>query len=192
MKTLSFSLKKYNSAMARLLGEIKTGLDQTDPILGKIQSHAVVHGGKMRQVSEPKVVETKMQVHKADVVIDLDLYRRTDVEAFASHFLDIWVKFVKQTHKYFFEFLNQTTKAVGNVTDAKGKNVWDAQIEMLEGLKMRFDEDGNHQTEFIMHPDTAKKLAENPPTPEQQKRWEDALNKKREEYYAQKRTRRLS
>src|SRR3989440_2420133 len=50
----------------------------------------------------------------------------------------------------------------------------DAQIEMLKGLEMRFDKDGNHNYEFIVHPDTARRLRENPPTPEQMQRWEEA------------------
>jgi hypothetical protein len=192
MSKLSFDLRKYDSAMGRFLGEVKSGLDKTDQLLGKIQTSPSAHGGTTRQVSEPKIVETKMQVHNADIVIQLDWYRKTDVDAFVTLLWEMWQKFVSQAHKAFFEMLSLTTEAVGNITDAKGQNFWDARIEMLKGLQMHFDENGNHSTEFVIHPDTAKRLEQNPPTPEQQKRWEDAINAKREEYYAQKRTRRLS
>lgn len=192
MPTLSFSLQKYDSAMTKLLREVKAGLDKTDEILGQIQTVPVVHGGSMRQVSEPKIVDTEMKIHKVEVVIELDWYRKTDVDEFVAFVYGMWERFASQAKKALFETLSLTTEAVGNSMDAQGKNFWDARIEMLEGLEMRFDEDGNHNTQFVLHPDTARKLMENPPTPEQQKRWEDALKAKREEYYAKKRTRRLS
>lgn len=189
---LSFALEQYDTSTTKLLREIKSGLDKTDHILGQIQHVPVVHGGSTRQVSEPKIVDTKMQTHRVDVIIHLDWYRKTDTEAFTEFLYEMWEKFASQAKKALFEMLSLTTEAVGNSFNAAGKNFWDARIEMLDGLEMRFDEHGNHNTEFILHPDTARKLEENPPTPEQQKRWEDALNAKREEYYAKKRTRRLS
>lgn len=189
---LSFSMKQCDLSTAKLLGEIKSGLDKTDELLGQIQTVPVVHGGSTRQVSEPKIVDTKMQVHRVDVIIHLDWYRKTDVEAFTAFLYEVWEKLSSQAKKALFEMLSLTTEAVGNSFDAAGKNFWDARIEMLAGLEMHFDEDGNHSTQFVLHPNTARKLRENPPTPEQQKRWEDAINAKREEYYATKRTRRLS
>ena len=59
-------------------------------------------------------------------------------------------------------------------------------------MDIRFDKEGNHGYQFVVHPDTYKKLMENPPTPEQETRWEETMKAKREEYYAKKRTRRLS
>lgn len=186
MTKLSFSLQQYDSATTKLLREIKSGLDKTDHILGQIQTVSVVHGGSTRQVSEPKIVDTEMKVHKVDVVIHLDWYRNTDAEEFAAFLYGMWEKFASQAKKYLFEMVSLTTEAVGNSFNAAGRNFWDARIEMLEGLEMHFDEYGNHGTELFIHPDTARKLEANPPTPEQQKRWEDAINAKREEYYAKK------
>jgi hypothetical protein len=153
---------------------------------------SVAHGGLIRQVSEPKIVDTEMKLHKVEIIIQLDWYRKTDVDEFVMFIYGMWGEFASQARKALFETISLTTEAVGNSMDAKGKNFWDARIEMLEGLEMRFDEDGNHNTQFVIHPDTAKKLEETPPTPEQQKRWEEAIYAKREEYYAKKRTRRLS
>jgi hypothetical protein len=192
MYMLSFSLHEYDSAMTRLLREVKAGLDKTDDILGQIQSHSVAHGGTMRQVSEPKIVDTKMKEFRTDVIIELDWYRKTDVEKFVEFLYGLCEALSSQAKKYLFETVSLTTEAVGNSFDLQGRNIWDAQIEMLKQTEMRFDEDGNHHWKFYVHPDTAKKLAENPPTPEQEKRWEEAINAKREEYYAKKRTRRLS
>lgn len=192
MPTLSFSMKEYDSAMTKLFREVKAGLDKTDELLGQIQNVPVAHGGTMRQVSEPKIVDTEMKLHKVELLIQLDWYRKTDVDEFVTFIYGMCEQFASQAKKALFETISLTTEAVGNSVDAKGKNFWDARIEMLEGLEMRFDEDGNHNTQFVLNPNTARKLEENPPTPEQQKRWEEAINAKREEYYAKKRTRRLS
>lgn len=188
----SFSLPQYDFAMNKLVREVKTGLDKTDHILGQIQTHSVVHGGTMRQVSEPRIVDTDMKEFKAGVVIQLDWFRKTDVEAFVEALVDLWESFASQSKKRLFEILSLTTEAVGNSFSLEGRNVWDAQIEMVKHMEMRFDEAGNHNTELVVHPDTAKWLAENPPTPEQVTRMDDTINAKRKEYYAQKRTRRLS
>ena len=192
MSMHSFSLPQYDFAMNKLVREVKTGLDKTDNILGQIQTHSVVHGGTMRQVSEPSIVDTEMKDFKAGVVIQLDWFRNTDVEAFVESLVDLWESFASQSKKRLFEILSLTTEAVGNSFSLEGRNVWDAQIEMVKRMEMRFDEAGNHNTQLVVHPDTARKLEENPPTPEQVKRMDDTINAKRREYYAQKRTRRLS
>ena len=192
MSKLSLSLHKYDVTTAELIGETKIGLDKTHPILGQIQIHSVVHGGTTRQVTEPQIVETEMRQHSTDAVIGFDSFLKTDVERFTELLYNMWEAFASQTTKALFETVSLTTEAVGNVHNAAGRNIWEAQIEMLESLEMHFDEDGNHNYKYYLHPDMAKKLAENPPTPEQEKRAEEIIKRKREEYYAKKRTRRLS
>lgn len=192
MSKLSLSLHKYDVTTAELIGETKIGLDKTHPILGQIQVHSVVHGGTTRQVTEPQIVETEMRQHSTDAVIHFDSFLKTDVERFIELLYNMWEAFASQATKALFETVSLTTEAVGNVHNAAGKNIWETHLEMLESLEMHFDEDGNHNYKYYTHPDTAKKLAESPPTPEQEKRAEEIIKRKREEYYAKKRTRRLS
>jgi hypothetical protein len=192
MAKISLSLHQYDVATASLMGEIKMGLDKTHPILGQIQVHSVMHGGTTRQVSEPQIVDTEMRKHSTGSVIHFDCFLQTDVERFSELLYEMWEEFASQATKALFETVSLTTEAVGNVHSAAGKNIWEAQLEMLESLEMHFDEDGNHNYQYYLHPDTARKLAENPPTPEQEKRGEEIIRRKREEYYAKKRTRRLS
>jgi len=168
------------------------GLDKTDHILGQIQVHPVVHGGFTRQVSEPQIVDTEMKHHKADGLIHFDWFVKTDAAQFVEFMYGMWETLASQAKKALFETVGLTTEAVGNSHALAGRNVWDAQLEMMESLEWHFDEYGNHNYQFYCHPDVGKKLAENPPTPEQDKRMEELINRKREEYYAKKRTRRLS
>lgn len=179
-------------AMANLMGEIKMGLDKTDPILGQIQVHKVVHGGFTRQVSEPQIVDTEMKYHRAESLLHFDVYLKTDVEQFTEFIYGMWETLVSLATKALFETVELTTEAVGNSHALAGRNIWDAQLEMMETVEWHFDEDGNHNYQFYCHPDVGKKLSENPPTEEQNRKMDELINRKREEYYAKKRTRRLS
>jgi len=174
------------------MGEIKMGLDKTDHILGQIQVHSVVHGGFTRQVSEPKIVDTEMKHHTVDGLIHFDWFLKTNAEQFVEFTYAMWESFASQAKKALFETVDRTTEAVGNSHALAGRNIWDAQLEMMESIEWHFDENGNHNYQIHCHPDVGKKLAENPPTPEQNKKMEELINRKRVEYYAKKRTRRLS
>jgi hypothetical protein len=192
MSYISLALTEYDSAMTRLLREIQRGFEKADPILSEVQRLPVSHDGRTRQVSTPNIVDTNMQDFSADVTIHADAFRRTDVEKFVEFIWGLCEALMSQTTKYLFETVSRTSEAVGNVVDFGGKNFWDAQIEMLEKTEMHFDANGDHNYKFYMHPDTFKKLSAVPPTPHQQQRWNDVMKTKKEEFYAKKRTRRLS
>lgn len=188
----SLSLPQHDSAITQLMRDVKTGLDKLDPILGQIQSVPVAHGGTTRQVSEPKIVDTAMKRVSVEVTIELDWYRQTDTKKFVEFLCGMCQSFQSRAKKDLFEMVSLTTEAVGNSFPLEGRNFWDAQIEIMKRTEMRFDQDGKHHYQFYLHPDTAKKLAASPPTPEQEKLWQETINAKREEYYAKKRIRRLS
>lgn len=97
---------------------------------------------------------------------------------------------LSQLKRALFETVDKITDATGNVTQVNDKNVWDAHIEMMRRQDMRFDKDGNHGYKFYAHPAAAQKFGS--PTPEQVKELDEVIEAKREEYYAKKRTRRLS
>lgn len=192
MAKLSFALPNYDTALTQLLRDIEEGLKDQDGILGKIQSHSVSHGGATRQVSDPQVLETEMHRSQAMFEIPLDAFLHTDAQQFTESVFNLVESFHHEQKKYFFDVLSRTTDAVGNSVDAKGKNVWDAYVEMIQRTEMTFDEHGNHNYQVYMHPETAKKLKANPPTPEQSKQIQEAIEAKRREYYERKPTRRLS
>lgn len=188
----SLSLPKYNSAIIQLVIEVKSGFENLDPLLGKMGSIPVVHGGMTRQVSEPQILETPMKKFSVEISLGLDCFRNTNTEQFRDALWKFSEEATGERIKHFFETFPQICNAAGTSVDAEGKNVWDAYLEMLETLEMHFDENGNHNTELVVHPDTAKKIRANPPTPEQLAKGEAIIERKKKEFYAQKRTRRLS
>jgi hypothetical protein len=190
MPKLSYTLRKYDYEMYLLNIEVRRGLENVDEVLGDIPSTPTSHGGVIRQVTEPKVVETPMKKIEADVTYQGEWVRKTDLEVFVKIIWEYCQVLISQLKKDLFEMVGKVTDATGNVTNAKGMNVWDAQIEAMRRQEMRFDKEGNHGYKFYTHPDTAAKFGA--PNPEQIKEMDDLIKAKREEYYAKKRTRRLS
>lgn len=192
MNKLSFVLPKYDAAIIQLMRDIEEGLRDQDEILRQIQSHSVSHGGATRQVSEPQILETRMHRTEALFEMPIDAFLDTDAQQFTESVVNLVESFHHQQKKQLFEIISRTTDAVGNSIDAKGRNIWDAYVEMVQRTEMTFDEHGNHNYKIYVHPETAKKLQANPPTPEQSKQIQEAIEAKRREYYERKPTRRLS
>jgi hypothetical protein len=191
MNRPSFRLHEYDSAMAQLMGEIREGLLEHDPLLGKIRNEVVSHGGTTRQVTGPNVVETPMVKSTAMFEINKEAFLETDTHKFAESILNLFESFHREQKKYLLEVVSKTTEAVGNVVDAHNRNFWDAYLEMIETTEMQFDEHGNHNYQIVLHPETAKKIQATPPTEEQSKRIEEAIERKRREYYERKPSRKL-
>jgi hypothetical protein len=64
---------------------------------------------------------------------------------------------------------------------------------MLEKMYIEFDEEGQPKLpSLVMHPNLYEKVKEIKPTKEQEKTRAEIIERKRSEYNAQKRTRRLS
>jgi hypothetical protein len=189
---ISFSLHQYNTAMAEFMQTVKRGSEQLDPILSQIERIPVSHGGRTRQVSEPKIVETEMNKATVEASIKTETYRKTDVDAFAGFLWDFCDQINVLEKQLLFSSVSKTTEAVGNVVDGREKNIYDGMIEMLEKKEMRFDAEGKHGDSFVLTPNMIKHMQENPPTLDQTERWNRTMEAKKAEYYAKKRTRRLS
>lgn len=190
MPTLSYSLHKYDYAIYVLVLEVRHGLTQADPVLGKIRTVPTSHGGTIRQVTGPKNVETPMSGYSAEAIVDGVWVRKTDVDMLADTLWHSCQELISQIKKSFYTTFSDITSATGNVLPAQpGKNIWDAQIDAMANQDMRFDKDGNHGYEFIVHPSVV--AGNGPPTAEQNKRLEDVIQLKRKEFNVKKRTRRL-
>jgi len=108
---------------------------------------------------------------------------------------------VEQITKAIFANMNEVAEAVGNVIRRPIGH--DVLIDAIESMDVSFDEEGRHNLNLVVHPDTARKLNElGEPTPEQAARLdsvlarkkqeqEDALEQKRNEIDARRRNRQL-
>ena len=91
-----------------------------------------------------------------------------------------------------FKFISDVCEASGQVVHGNGQPFsWEHIIELYEKVEMSFDEEGNPSQLLVTHPDMIKVMEENPPTEEQQRRMEQVKERKRAEFFAKKRTRKL-
>ncbi len=188
----NLSLPQYELAITQLLRDVNNGYEQLDPILSQVQKVPVAHDGFTRQVSEPTILETPMKDYLVDTSIKLDCFRNTDTEYFRDFLWKMLEEINGEVKKHIFETISQTCDATGNSVDAEGKNFWDSYNEMLETADMRFDENGNHNYKIYIHPDRRKDIEANPPSEKQLTKSKEIIERKKQTYYAQKRTRRLS
>ncbi len=70
----------------------------------------------------------------------------------------------------------------------------DILLDAIEGVEISFEDDGTaRMPTLVMHPNMAEKLAALPPaTPEQERRFQDIMQRKQEAFFAGRRSRRLS
>src|SRR5689334_4322201 len=100
MSKVSLTLTEYDSAMTRLVRQIKAGLEKTDPILSEIQRVPIAHDGTTRQVSSPKIVETSVKDFSTVVTIHRKSFLQTNVEKFVEFVWNISDSLISATTKY--------------------------------------------------------------------------------------------
>jgi hypothetical protein len=83
--------------------------------------------------------------------------------------------------------ISDVCDASGQTIDAGGRDIFEVMIETLETIDMSFDENGEPNLTMVVHPDTAAKLWDKTPTPEQEARVQQILERRREEWDASRR-----
>lgn len=100
-------------------------------------------------------------------------------------------RLAKARVQYMQRSLDQLTDATGNVV--RGEPSWETLTAMLENAPVGFDDDGNPTFQIIAGPAAAAKFEDLPePTAEQRAAWDVLMERKRNEFRARERRRRLS
>jgi hypothetical protein len=93
----------------------------------------------------------------------------------------------------FFRHISDVTSATGQTSDAGGRPIIEAFIEMIETMEVNFDDEDQPTFSLVMHPDMAEKIrAQGAPSQEALKRLRDVIERKRVEYHRRRDSRRLS
>jgi hypothetical protein len=120
-----------------------------------------------------------------------DTVLATDVDEWISMLDEQGDKAAEQLETQFFAFMHKVTEDAGQVIDARGRPLThDLVLDMFEKLQIDFDEDGQPQMPtIVVPPKVYEKLGE--PTPEQMKRRDEIIERKRSEFLARRRVRKL-
>lgn len=144
--------------------------------------------GREMPVAEPLAVSTDLTMSYERAIIG-DFTEVGEIAERAAHAT------LGQVMPSFYELIDRTTTATGNVVDAGGALTYDTLLDALEKVHIsEFDEAGHPVgMTLLMNPATAQNLqALGPPTAEQDARYQAIIQRKREEADAGLRHRRIS
>jgi len=115
-----------------------------------------------------------------------------DLEHFLAALDEASLDQINQVMPQFYEQLAGMLEATGQASDAGGRPLsWDMLIEGYEKLDIDFDDEGKPKLpSVVMHPDMFEKLG--PPTKEHLARIDEIVARKKKEFDARRRSRRLS
>jgi len=137
--------------------------------------------------NEPVMMESAFIISFEDVrTSSLDLLL-TQMDQAADEGLKVIMGFM-------FETMRKTSDAAGTAMDANGEPFsHELFLRMLDRVEIAFDSEGNpRMPTIVVHPDTMKNIRELPTeTSEQIKARELIIERKRQEHYARKRSRKL-
>lgn len=110
-----------------------------------------------------------------------------EVDPFLAMVFELADAFGSQLTQGMLTHISEICDASGQVIDAEGRDFIDVIIETLETIEMSFNEDGEPNLTVVVHPSTAEKLRNKKPTPEQEERIQQILERRREEWNASRR-----
>ncbi len=190
-------LPEYQRAEARFVHEAIHALAASkDGIFGRILSERVERVGTTQITTEdgtvveqpPTEVRSTFTIPTEDIVYGRLDVLLTGIDAAAEDLL-------RTVMPQFFDYIGRVSEATGTVVSGDGRSWYESLYEMLEKVEMRFNEDGTVEGDYtiVVHPDTADSLQREMEswTAEQRQALDDLMQRKREQFDAGRRRRRL-
>jgi hypothetical protein len=188
----SLAIPAYDGALDTLKTSIVAGMVGVDTLLGQIASRTTGHAGPVRNVPGSNPVDHDRTHFEGDYAIPIDTIRETDVDAFIMAICGVAEQYAAAMGATLLRTAEDITDATGNSIDAEGRPLsWDLILDAYEGTEIAFDDDGQPTTQLVMNPRTAMLLQAMEKTPEQERRYQEIMQRKKDEWDAQQRPRRL-
>ena len=191
-----FELPEYDQAFTDFFREAADAVARAlDPLLSQIRVQEVEHVGTSRVSGEERTVELPPVEAKLELSFEAEDLIEGRVSGILAVIHDAADQHVRQVMPHIFESIGRITDATGNKIDAGGRPFSpELLLEALEKIEWSFDEDGEPiMPTLVMSPDMAEKVSQLPPlTPEQEQAFADLKERKRAEYRARRRHRKLS
>lgn len=178
-----------------ILSNYKNYLLTTDPLLKDIPVINKIHTGGYVYKSGEKDLSLPLEQVSSTLEIALSEVYNYEIESICDKIYVLAVGLNGELAKFMFRTLTKITDFTGNVVDAKGKEFSIAMmLEVLEKIHIDFDKNGDPiLPTMVIHPNMAEKIQELKSEEAAFKdRVDEIIAKKREAYYAEKGSRRLS
>jgi len=172
------------SAMARELS----------PLLARIPTVPVRHVRASRMTGESgESTSLEPVVLRAEIEMDIRAIVDGDLGQVGAALERIAEQEVQSFGAAFVERMGRVTEASGTSVDAGGRPLsHELLLEMFERIETDFDDEGNPQLALVGPPNLSRRLQELPPmTDEQQRAWDEMMARKRADFEARTRQRRL-
>jgi hypothetical protein len=196
LTTPLFDLPEYRSAFGIFFHKALNALMKAkDPVLNMIKveerEHIPTH---QVTTSTGETVELEAIVSEMGFILNHSDLVNGAFEALILNLDDAADQGLKVLMPKIFEYLGQVCDATGNVVDGRGQPFsFDHVLEALEKVQIDFDEAGNPELPtMVVSPEVFQKLKMNPPTPEQLRKRDEIIERKRGEHNARRRTRQIS
>jgi hypothetical protein len=195
MKKL-FDLPEYDAAFAEFHGTaIQELMRRRDPLLSKIPAGYAEHIPTVQNtMPSGEVVENKPFKISMSLTMRFDDAISGRTEAVVEAINDAAENFLKTLMPQIFEQLSRLSAAAGTRMDAKGQPLtWALIFQVFERMEIDFDKDGKPTIGMMVGPETYQQILNLPPrTHEENQAWNALLERKRAEFNARQRRRKLS
>jgi hypothetical protein len=188
----NLAIVAYDVALRGFKSAVVAGMLGAEPFLGQIESRTTDHAGPVRNVPGPKPLDHERTHFEGDYALHIDAIRDMDTDAFSKAIVAVAEQYVGAMGATLFRTVSEITDATGNTTDAGGRPLsWDLVLDAYETTEIAFDDEGQPTTQLVMNPNTAMLLQAIEKTPEQIRRCQDIMQRKKDAWDAQQRSRRL-
>jgi hypothetical protein len=192
-----FALPEYERAQFEFLNLAVKGLMKTkSSVFAQIREAEPVENLPVTQNTMPsgETVESEPLMIKTKVEIRLDDIRSRNLDALGERVDAIAEERIALVMKHFYEMFTRTCQAAGTATEVLGSPLtFESYFQGFSKIELRFDKDGQPMMpQMVVSPEMAKAMTALPPwTDAQQKIWDDMIERKRQEFFANRRHRKL-
>ncbi|HXJ20846.1 MAG TPA: hypothetical protein VMT03_11495 [Polyangia bacterium] len=188
------SCPEYVAAMNGLMAELMRALMTAgDPVLGMIQQTTVDHVPDGDADPEAAVGVMRSVEIATTFNLKFDAILTTDVDAWSAMMYEAAQQALAETMPQVFEGMKDAISKGGNVVDAKGRPFdWDVYLDALDMVELDFDDEGKPKLQtLVVHPDVLERIKNLPFTDEQKARGDAIIARKKLEFDARRRVRKL-
>ena len=190
-----FGLTEYDTLTTEfMLTTINDLMRRTDSVLNEMPFHEVQDLPKTQVTTRTgEVVKTETLNCHMEFSVALSDSIAGCIEGFTTSMNAAAESGLQSLMPQVFRAISQVCEATGNTVNAEDKGLTpEVFLQMLKNLDIHFDEDGNHNLKWVMHPSTFEELSKLPPlTEKQQRAIDELLERKRREFNANRRHRKL-
>ena len=185
---------EYDEAWSNVLHQAVQGIVFQDSVFGMLQRVETSHHGPIRNVRSPQTLDQPYSGAEYSANMLEDDLRHTRIDKHSEFICNMAESAKREMGPQLFQNIAEITAASDMDFDLAGQPFSsEIYLRTLEKMDIDFDDTGQPMLpKLVCHPSTGKKLEQTIRDAEQKPRYHELLMRKREEFLAKKRTRRLS